>query len=465
MTTYSIKLFESDELEKAEIVLAAKAIAEKLQDVAENVSKIEANDLFPLMSQMKMAFGNQMADNFSKMTSDQLRQLLQYIVAAKGEIDNQVNRLEGIVNGTSTDSGNDMSVNAGMETPPDANMPVSDTSQDAPDGQNDNDDAFAPEADDHSSEHHPEHEATPQPSMPPEGRLKKESFAYLDRVILESFKKMMEKKVSPTRAATYIAEKHGVDLSDVVGIIKEAKEKKKITEWSKTTPEGDRFWVRYETKNGKIKEVTVTAEDKNHAITRVSANANDFVKALLVKQLGSTGPESMQTFEESDSNWIEKATEKNSGKFAAKAKKAGESTAEFAKEKEHAKGKLGKEARAAENMAKARKKIDEEGFMNTPPSAFSSPTSPSVALPKTKFTTINNRNEAFAQDTDFLAKESSDHVWNCFGRDTGFSYGSGEEGAMNQLAKRLRDRKANPDAPVSIRKESVESRTTTKKKK
>lgn len=50
--------------------------------------------------------------------------------------------------------------------------------------------------------------------------------------------------------------------------------------------------------------------------------------------------------------WIGKATENAHGQFAAKAKAAGKSTAEFAREKEDAPGTLGKEARLAETLMK-----------------------------------------------------------------------------------------------------------------
>ena len=46
-------------------------------------------------------------------------------------------------------------------------------------------------------------------------------------------------------------------------------------------------------------------------------------------------------------HWMAKAFANSHGQFKAKAKAAGESTAEYAKEKEHAPGKLGKQARLA----------------------------------------------------------------------------------------------------------------------
>lgn len=49
-------------------------------------------------------------------------------------------------------------------------------------------------------------------------------------------------------------------------------------------------------------------------------------------------------------NWIAKATSKNKGKFAAKAKKAGMSTAALANKDKGKSGALGKEARLAKTL-------------------------------------------------------------------------------------------------------------------
>ena len=52
--------------------------------------------------------------------------------------------------------------------------------------------------------------------------------------------------------------------------------------------------------------------------------------------------------------WIERAI-KRPGTFKAQAQRAGETTAEFASEREDAKGKTGKRARLAEILLKMRK--------------------------------------------------------------------------------------------------------------
>lgn len=55
--------------------------------------------------------------------------------------------------------------------------------------------------------------------------------------------------------------------------------------------------------------------------------------------------------------WMKEAVPaSHKGKFSEKAKRAGKSTAEYAKEKEDALGTLGKEARLAEIFAKERPK-------------------------------------------------------------------------------------------------------------
>jgi hypothetical protein len=55
-------------------------------------------------------------------------------------------------------------------------------------------------------------------------------------------------------------------------------------------------------------------------------------------------------------NWIKKGASKHPGLFAKKAAAAGESTREYAQEKKHAGGTLGKEANFAINAMSAGKK-------------------------------------------------------------------------------------------------------------
>ena len=57
-----------------------------------------------------------------------------------------------------------------------------------------------------------------------------------------------------------------------------------------------------------------------------------------------------ERFKRMASKWISGATENAHGQFRKKAEKAGMTTAAYAKKEEHAPGKLGSEARLAENL-------------------------------------------------------------------------------------------------------------------
>lgn len=59
--------------------------------------------------------------------------------------------------------------------------------------------------------------------------------------------------------------------------------------------------------------------------------------------------------EKKKKRWIKAATANSHGQFKAKAEKAGKTTREFAEEKAHAPGKLGKQARLAEALMGAAK--------------------------------------------------------------------------------------------------------------
>jgi hypothetical protein len=107
-------LIES-EIEKAEVVLAAKAITTKLQDFAESLSTIEAKDIMPMLDSLRQTFGPQAADQFSHVATAKIRELIGAVQASKNAIDSEVSRLEQMVNG-----GDSSDVAMGGEVPPPA---------------------------------------------------------------------------------------------------------------------------------------------------------------------------------------------------------------------------------------------------------------------------------------------------------------------------------------------------------
>jgi hypothetical protein len=102
-------------LEKTELVLAVKSITDKLQNMAENLAKINADDIMPMLDSLKTAFGPQVAQQFNSVATAKINELVTAISGAKDAIGNEVLRLEKGINGEPT---NDM----GSDLPPDTDM-------------------------------------------------------------------------------------------------------------------------------------------------------------------------------------------------------------------------------------------------------------------------------------------------------------------------------------------------------
>jgi hypothetical protein len=94
-------LIES-ELDKAEVVIAAKGILSKLQGMAEDLAKIEADDIMPILDNMRLTFGPELTDSFNDITTAKIRQTMEAVKGAKEAITREVGRLENTVNGEPT---------------------------------------------------------------------------------------------------------------------------------------------------------------------------------------------------------------------------------------------------------------------------------------------------------------------------------------------------------------------------
>ncbi|RYF14453.1 MAG: hypothetical protein EOO77_14290, partial [Oxalobacteraceae bacterium] len=93
-------------LEKAEVVMAAKSVVEKLQKMAEDLAKVNGDEIMPIMEPLKSAFGPQMADAFQSMVSEKINATVMAVTQAKDAISSEVAKFEGIIDGSSP--GNDM---------------------------------------------------------------------------------------------------------------------------------------------------------------------------------------------------------------------------------------------------------------------------------------------------------------------------------------------------------------------
>lgn len=88
-------LNEDQDLAQAETLLAAKALSDDLQDMAEKVAKMSVEDLMPLVDTMKEQFGPEAADGYNAAMKQSLEALLDSTTAAKESSDNAILQLQG----------------------------------------------------------------------------------------------------------------------------------------------------------------------------------------------------------------------------------------------------------------------------------------------------------------------------------------------------------------------------------
>jgi hypothetical protein len=87
-------MMEDESLDKAETILAAKDLSDKLQNMAEDAAKMAVDKLMPLVDVMKSQFGQDPADGFNSVVKAQLQTVLDAIIAAKDETDNAIMALQ-----------------------------------------------------------------------------------------------------------------------------------------------------------------------------------------------------------------------------------------------------------------------------------------------------------------------------------------------------------------------------------
>jgi hypothetical protein len=87
-------LQEDINLDKAQTLLAAQDISDRLQKMAEDAAKMAVDDLMPLVDTMKDQFGLEAATAFNNVVKQQLQTVLDSIIAAKDQTDNAINTME-----------------------------------------------------------------------------------------------------------------------------------------------------------------------------------------------------------------------------------------------------------------------------------------------------------------------------------------------------------------------------------
>lgn len=227
-------LIES-ELEKAEVLLVAKSVIDKLQKTAEDLAKIDGTDIMPAMEGLKAAFGPEEAAAFQQAAADALRNAVNAISGAKDAISTHVAKFEGALNGDNDmASFDDAGLDADAPVDPAAAAPMAPEAPEA--------DAMAPEGDMPPADDVATDDALPAldgafdevDADTAAGRPKKESYApgakalkeakNPDAVVLAAFRRLLpESQNKPVPAAKAVARHFGIDFADVVAIVSETK--------------------------------------------------------------------------------------------------------------------------------------------------------------------------------------------------------------------------------------------------
>ena len=163
-SNFNIRTLLEAELEQAEIILAAKDFASKLQKMAEDLANMQAEAL-PLVDQMKETFGPEIAQGFETAVTKALQDGMASVRSSKDEVTNSIMRLEGK---EVPEIGNDMAAPLG------GSDDVTSLDDAGLEGGEESDDMFGAA------------DAVAGPEDEPLGRAKKESFKMVGKRLLES---------------------------------------------------------------------------------------------------------------------------------------------------------------------------------------------------------------------------------------------------------------------------------------
>ena len=95
VTLANLRTLMEQDLDQAELVLAAKDMVDRLQKMAEDLASMQVEDLMPLTDAMREAFGTEQANAFSASADATLAAALETIKATREQMDQSVMVLTG----------------------------------------------------------------------------------------------------------------------------------------------------------------------------------------------------------------------------------------------------------------------------------------------------------------------------------------------------------------------------------
>ena len=95
VTLENLRTLLEQDLDQAELVLAAKDMVDRIQKMAENLAEMQVEELMPLVDAMKEHFGPDVAQVFNSSVEATLQQALDTIKTTRDGVDNAVLALTG----------------------------------------------------------------------------------------------------------------------------------------------------------------------------------------------------------------------------------------------------------------------------------------------------------------------------------------------------------------------------------
>ena len=188
LTLENLRPLMEQDLDQAELVLAAKDMVDRLQKMAEDLASMQVEDLMPLTDAMRESFGTEQANAFSASADSVLAAALETIKGTREQMDQAVMVLTG--------EGAPMNDMMGGEMPPAGDMgdPMADPMMDDP--------MAVPGEDEFAGD-----EAAAGDEGEPLGRIPKESLENAKKLLLQHAKNGKLSKSSIQEAARAMAGK------------------------------------------------------------------------------------------------------------------------------------------------------------------------------------------------------------------------------------------------------------------
>lgn len=203
------KLYEN-EMDQAQLVLAAKAVIDDLQNIAEKLAKMEADGILPLLDKIRLQFGQELATDLGTTASENLNSAFEAVKSSKESIGQVITRMESLVTGETAP--NDMATDTGADDDSGAESAPEEAPTEDQATESDVDDVFGD-------------------SDEPMGRATKESVetntkalresTNPDSVLVRDLMNRVKSGKSVHAALKETAQNYGVDFDDVFHIAKE----------------------------------------------------------------------------------------------------------------------------------------------------------------------------------------------------------------------------------------------------